>query len=270
MTSDSQNNGVESQRQIKRGGGVLSKIFWLLLAVIAAGLIAFLSFIWLGKQGIDSTAETVVEIARAFKPDEVVETFEEWREMEASATDGNILEIVTAEATERFSRETNFEMFGTKLPMGTTISEINVPATYRYHIDLNDQWFVTTDGSRLLVLAPRVRPSLPVAFDSGKMEKKTKSGWARWDGQENLDELEKSITNKLALRSADESAIESVRDEGRIAVAKFVRTWLLSHDAWDIDQFKEIVVAFEGENLAAKSLSSRPVTLDLIKHEATQ
>tara|TARA_R110000850_G_scaffold17996_11_gene54614 strand:- start:668 stop:1510 length:843 start_codon:yes stop_codon:yes gene_type:complete len=244
-------------------GGFWNKVFWLSLAMIASGLVVFLSFVWMGKQGIDATSETVVGIARLFKPDEIVETFENWREMEATATDGNILEIATAEATEEFTRKTNLAMFGTTLPLGTTVSEITVPATYRYHIDISEEWFLATDGPKLLVLAPAVRPSLPVAFDTGRMKKKTDSGWGRWDGQDSLDELEKTITSKLALRAAAPDALEVIREESRLAVAKFVRRWLLSHEAWDMDQFEQIIVAFDGEDLSDHGLSARPATLIL-------
>lgn len=243
----------------RRGGRVLKSFFLgiLVLAAVGGGVFFFLA--WMSQKAFDNAKEEVVEFIRIFQPDVVIESFEEWREMKATGNDGNILEIATAEATEKFSRKTAVAMFGTNLPLGTTVSEITIPATYRYHIDLNGNWFLTSDGNRLLVLAPRVQPSLPVAFDTAKVEKKTKSGWARWDGSENLEALEKSVTSKLAIRAAQEEAIQKARDAGREGVAEFVKTWLLSEDAWGDQQFEEIVVRFEGEN--EKSLSSMPSTL---------
>ena len=237
------------------------KVFWLFVILIFSGLTVFLSFVWLGKESVDATTEAAVELLKAFKPDEVVETFEEWRDMEATATEGNILEVATATASEKFTRSTNYAMFGKTLPLGTTISEITVPATYRYHIDLNHDWFVTTDGARVLVLAPRIQPSLPVAFDTGRMQKKSKEGWARWDGTENLDELETTITSKLAIRASDQAVLGDIRDKSRVAVAKFVKNWLLSQEAWADGKFEEIVVVFEGEGEA--SLSSAKSVLKL-------
>lgn len=246
-------------------GSPWTKVFWLFVVLIVAGLVVFLSFVWLGKKGIDSAKEAAVEIAAGFKPEEVVETFEEWREMRATATDGNILEVATATASEKFTRRTHVEMFGRTLPLGTTASEITVPATYRYHIDLDDDWFVTSDGPRVLVLSPRIRPSLPVAFDTAGMRKKTKSGWARWDGTENLDELEKAITSKLAVRASDPEVLQEIRDESRVAVARFVRNWLLGQDAWAEGRFEEIVVVFEGEE--GKNLSNAAAALELGNEE---
>lgn len=156
-------------------------------------------------------------------------------------------------------------MFGATLPLGTTISEIQVTATYRYQIKISGEWSLSADGNRLLVVAPPVIPSLPVAFDTGTVQKKSKAGWARWDSQENLEELEKEITGKLALRAIDPLSISKVRDQGRLAVAKFVKHWLESYRAWDINQFEEIVIAFYGENLTGQSMNSLPSTLRINK-----
>jgi len=257
--SDEDNSEDTGSRGRGSGGSAWTKVFWLFVLLGVAGLAVFGSFVWLGKQGIDSTKEVAIEVVRAFRPEQVVQSFEEWRELEATGTDGDILEIATAEATEQFTRQTNLEMFGTKLPLGTTVSEIVVPATYRYHIDLDEDWFLTSDGSTLLVLAPEVRPSLPVAFDTGRMRKKTNAGWARWDGAESLAALEKTLTSKLEKRARQEEVLDEVREEGRLAVAKFVRKWLLARTAWGEDRFDEIVIKFEGED--GPPLTSMPPTL---------
>lgn len=256
-TSKTESAGADAKES--RGCGTL--VFRLAVFAIAAAAVIALSLVWLTGKGIDSGKETIFGIARMFRPDQVVETFEEWRELEATGTDGNILEIATATASEKFTRKTNVEMFGTTLPLGTTASEITVPATYRYYIDLNGEWFLTTEGSRILVQAPRVQPSLPVAFDTAGVQKKTKSGWARWDGGTNLEELEKTVTSKLAIRAASDEAIGEAREAGREAVAKFVRSWLVEKDAWGENRFEEIVVRFEGE--AEQNLSTMPATIRL-------
>ncbi len=257
MSEGAEVKGEEGGRS--SGGGFWRRLFFGITILAVIGVSVFYFLVWSSQQMFQSVKNEVTELARVFQPELVIESFEEWRDMEAAGTDGNILEISTATATESFSRKTSVAMFGTNLPLGTTVSEITVPATYRYHIDLNGQWFLTTDEKRLLVLAPRVQPSLPVAFDSGKMEKKTKSGWARWDGDENMEELEKTVTSKLAQRSVREDALDKAREAGREGVARFVKTWLLSKDAWGASQFEGIVVRFEGEN--EQSLSKMPATL---------
>ena len=229
------------------------------------GLIAFFGFLWMTKRTFEAGKETLVRIAEAFQPETITHTFVEWQEMTAKGTDGNILEVATAEATETFTQKSDLKMFNLVLPLGTTVSEISVPATYRYHIDLNGDWFLTTDGQRVMVVAPRVRPSLPVAFDTGRMKKKTKSGWARWDGNESLEELEKSLTGQLSERAQAPETIAEVREESRVAVAKFVQNWLMKRSHWNDRTFTEIAVVFEdelgGENKV--TVSNQPATLRL-------
>lgn len=232
--------------------------FWVFLTLVVASLVVYLTFLRQVERTVDKTTGTVdkvveaakdtaVEIVKLFKPEEVIQTFHEWRELTVQSGTGSHLEIATAEATESFSRTTNYEVLGKKLPLSTNVSEITVPATYRFHIDLNDEWNLTPDGKRLLVRAPRVRPTLPVAFDTAKVEKKTSNGWVRWDADDDLTELEKGITAQLAERAGSPETIAKIEDEGRLAVARFVRTWLLSRDAWGEGRFEEIVVIFEGE-----------------------
>lgn len=237
-----------------------AKIFYLFLVLIFAGLCVFFSFVWLGNRAINATKEATVEIIERFKPELVVSTFEQWREAKAEGNDGNILEVAVSRAEETFSRKTSLAMFGKTLPLGTTVSEITVPAVYRYHIDLDGEWFLASDGGRLLVLAPPLQPSLPVAFDTAGVRKKTDSGWARWDGAENLETLEKTVTAKLAERAAAEESIATAREAARASVAGFVKDWLVDQDAWGEARFEEISVVFEGEEA---SLSSQPPSLDL-------
>lgn len=240
----------------RRGPGTL---FWIFLTLVIAGLLVFFAPFWIARQGMKEMKETAVEVVKVFQPTEIVTTFNEWRELDATATDGNILEIATAESTERFTRTTNVAMFGKVLPLTTTISEITVPATYRFHINLNEEWNVLADGNRFLVQAPAVRPSLPVAFNTGGVQKKTQSGWARWDGAEHLAALEQEVTGKLAERAQQPATIEKIREEGRVAVAQFVQKWLLNKDAWGKGRFEEIVVVFAGEE--GKVLTSEPAAL---------
>lgn len=258
MSDPTEDNTPTASPAPTHGRRVPGTAFWVFLTLVAGALIVYFSFLRQVERTVDKTTGAVdkvidtakgaaVELVKLFQPEEVIKTFHEWRELTVASGTGSHLEIATAEASERFTRTTNFEVFGKKLPMSTSVSEITVPATYRFHIDLNDEWNLTSDGKRLVVRAPRVRPTLPVAFDTGRVEKKTSSGWVRWDAGDDLADLEKGITGELAIRAADPDTIAKIEDEGRIAVARFVRTWLLTREAWGDGRFEEIVVIFEGE-----------------------
>jgi len=53
--------------------------------------------------------------------------------------------------------------------LGTTVSQIQVPVTYRYQIALGKEWQVHLRNGTLLVIAPAVMPSVPVAIDTSRM-----------------------------------------------------------------------------------------------------
>jgi hypothetical protein len=192
----------------RRGPGT---VFWVFLTLVVAGLMVYFSWLWMAKRAVDSAKAVVIEIADVFRPDLVITTFNEWRELKVTASGGNILEIATAESSEHFTRTTNMAMFGKVLPLTTTISEITIPATYRFHIDLNESWTISPDGNRLLVRAPAVKPSLPVAFDTGGVQKKTTTGWVRWDTAGDMEALEKEITGKLAERAGQPETLAKIR-----------------------------------------------------------
>ncbi len=254
----------------RRGLSPWARVFWLLIVLVVAGLLVFGGFLWIAgrtidsvEKGMDSGKETVIGIAEAFRPETITETFVEFTEVVAKGNEGNILEVATAEATETFTRKTNLVWFDREVPLGTTVSEIRLPATYRYHVDLNEEWTLSAYDDRVTVVAPSLKPSLPVAFDSARMTKKTKSGWGRWDGDENLDELEKSLTGKLGERASDERTLDRVRDEARQSVARFVQRWLLERDHWNPDAYREIVVLFEDELSSTTSPGDLEPTLRL-------
>lgn len=227
--------------------------FTMSLALLAAGL-AFLYFVdrslEKGRKSIDGAVvaakDAVNEIASKFQPERVVATFHEWRDLTVTEGKGSRLEIATAEASERFVRSSDYRVWGKSLPQTKNVSEIVVPATYRFHIELDGEWQIEHRGNRLVVKAPPIRPTLPVAFDTATVEKKTTAGWARWDSAKDLEELERGITKGLEQRASKPETMARAEDAGRLAVARFVRDWLLSHEAWGQGAFEEIVVVFEG------------------------
>ena len=196
------------------------------------------------------TLDTVKAIANGlqgpFLESNIQETFQSTAFI-ASGNEGGILEVATANTTETFARKSELSFFDHVLPLGTTISEIQIPTVYRYHIDLNDSWQISTQQNKCIVVAPSIRPSLPIAFDTGKMKTKTSSGWARWDKHENLNALEKSLTEKLGKKSFLPKNIDQVRDSARLSVAKFVRNWLINQEHWSENRFTEIIILFPDE-----------------------
>ena len=157
------------------------------------------------------------------------------------------LELATLDSTERFKTKDQLKIWWDYVSLGTTTSEISVPVTYRYHLKLSDSWTLSISNQTCLVTAPRIRPTLPPSIHTGRMEKTTKNGWARFNATDQLDELEKSMTATLVQFAGDEKRLALVRDEARKTVASFVKNWLLKENQWREDRFHNVIVRFHDE-----------------------
>jgi hypothetical protein len=174
---------------------------------------------------------------------------------------GGILELASASTTETFSRTDSKTAMWDWVYLGTTVTEIKVPVTYRYHLLLSDPWKLDVMGSVCIVHCPSFKPSLPPAIHTDRMEKRAERGWARFNASEQMTELEKSITPTLNRYAANEKHMNLVREECRKTVAEFVRGWLLKEDQWRNDRFHAIKVIFADE--AATNIELAPPVLQL-------
>ena len=208
----------------------------LLLVLIGAGV--FLK-LW------SDSRQTVSDLAKNFATGRITTTFIEDIPV-ITSTHGNVLELATTRSVETFDREDARNSFWDKVYVGTTTAEIRAPVTYRYHILLSDSWRLAARGNVCLVYAPAIRPSLPPAIDTSKMEKRAESGWARFDRQQQLDQLEKDMSGMLERRAKDAPHLNIVREQCRQSVADFVKNWLIERAQWT-NNFESIVVVFPDE-----------------------
>lgn len=159
-------------------------------------------------------------------------------------TVGGRLEVATVAARETLTRANSKVLFDL-IDLGTTVSEVRVDAVYRYHVEMARAWPLRIVGKTCLVRAGAVRPTLPVAFDTSTVERRTSSGWARFDKRENLRELESSLTALLAERAPLYG--ERAREAGRAVVEAFVLEWLVREQRWRRDPDHRVVVLFADE-----------------------
>ena len=158
---------------------------------------------------------------------------------------GGLLEIATITVHERFKRSDTKEFWG--IALGTTVSVIDVPVTYRYHIEMAREWPIYVKGKTAVVRAPDVKPSFPVAIDTARMEKYTQNGWARFNKDENLEALQRSVTPELYARANIPAVRQLAIDAGRETVREFVTIWLLKEQGFKRDPEHRVVVLFPGD-----------------------
>ena len=245
-----------------RPSHVLTTYRWPLVVIILAllALFAFLAFLWITKRTYDETlarggraGEYAVQkaeaVAEKFLRGNITRTFLAAIPEITSSGAGN-LELATSDQTETFRAEDEKSIFWDKLYLGKTVSEIRVPVTYRYHLRLSDPWRLDVSGQTCIVVAPGIRPSLPPAIHTDKLEKKSDEGWGRFNAREQMADLEKGITPTLGTYAADARHLALVREHCRKTVAEFVLTWLLKEEQWRTDRFHTIKVIFADETNA--------------------
>src|SRR5215470_18457294 len=197
------------------------------------------------RSAVREAADAAATVAERFKTGRITTTFT--ASLPRLEPGGSKLEVAAYEATETFTRSDERAIFFDLVPLGTTISEIRVPVTYRYHVRLDDAWHLDVHESVCLVRAPQLRPTVPPAIHTDGMEKRSEEGWLRFDGAEQMAALERGLTPTLSARAASPQNLALVRETARRRVAEFVRDWLLREDQWRDGRFTAVTVTFEGE-----------------------
>jgi hypothetical protein len=177
---------------------------------------------------------------------EVRTEISESKETHFIPTDGGYLEVARIKAFERFTRTDSRTIAGINL--GTTTSEIEVAALFRYQIAMEKRWPIECSIAKCIVRAAVVSASPPAAIYSDEMRKRTEAGWARFNKDDNLAALEKQLTQELDKRASRPANIAAATEEARRTVAKFVQTWLVSSGTSVGAKPPEIVVLFPGES----------------------
>lgn len=219
------------------------------LALVLVSLIGFLAYretLVQARRAAGAAAKVVEKAAQGLLSGNVTETFvSSIPEFDPDGA-GN-LELATLTATETFSRSDERKILWDTFSLGVTTTEIRVPVTYRYHLRLDDSWYLEIRGPVCYVRSPSVRPSLPPAIHTDRMEKRSEQSWLRFDADDQMTALERTITPTLNRYARDERHLGLVRENARRAVEDFVKTWLLREGQWGSDRVQLVRVVFPDE-----------------------
>jgi hypothetical protein len=160
-------------------------------------------------------------------------------------TPGGLLEVASVRSIEAFRRASTLRIAGINL--GTNVSEVRVPATFRYQAALGPDWRAIESGGKLVIIAPAYHPALPVAIDTGQLEVHTRTGWARFDGRDNEEALLRELTADLEAKATSPGYLESHREQARTTVTEFVTKWLITQERWKAVRPGQVRVYFADE-----------------------
>ena len=206
----------------------------LLLAALGIGGIIALGY---SEPTSESASSKILDAVRAAPRAEVI----------VLRTPGGLLEVSRMHTTEVFDATIKHSIFG--IAVGETMPRIRVPAVFRYHIELAPEWRVVRADGVFTIVAPRVKPSLPVAVDFSGMEKDVAGTWILlpFTSNDDLDALERGITAKLAQKAKSRDYIDRQREDARETVREFARKWLVSQSKWKRVEYEDIRVLFADE-----------------------
>ncbi len=173
-------------------------------------------------------------------------------------TEGGRLEVARIQAQEGFQTQQDHTVLG--VPVGSTVTRIRVPAHYRYTIELAPEWKLHLRDDAVLVIAPRIRPSLPVAIDTGRLEKEVSGIWSPFTGEAQLDRLQRTITRTLEGKASSAAYIDLQREAARTTVREFVSKWLLANRPAAAN--KPVRVHFADEPIESLGRVAPPERLD--------
>lgn len=230
---------------------VIRLLRWPVAACAVAAMV--LGLVWwslsqLERRARALTVETgrqVQELADAFRTTTITETFA--ADIPRLAPEGLKLQVAVLEATERLERRDARRAVFDLVPMGTAVTEIRVPVVYRYQVDLGGAWSLAVRDGVCQVTAPAPEPALPPAIDTAGLEKRIEGSWLRFDEQEVMAELERSLTDRLSSRAGHPERLRLIRETARSRVELFVRQWLLAEDQWGAGRIVAVRVRFADE-----------------------
>ena len=199
----------------------------------------------LPAETVRALGQAAGSIAERFRSGRITGTFTS--ALPRLAPGGTLLELTSVESVETLSRTDERRALFDLVPLGTNVTEIRVPVTYRYHLRLDDRWQIEVRNQSCVVFAPRIRPSLPPAIHTDRLEKRSTRGLLRFDVGAQMEALERSLTPTLASLAGRPDRIDLVRESCRRRVADFVRAWLLREDHWRQDRFTTVTVVFADE-----------------------
>lgn len=164
-------------------------------------------------------------------------------------TKGGLLEVSAFRASEVFDRTVTYWLKGVSIPIGKTVAHVRVTAYYRYNIELEPEWPIHRRDNQFEVIAPPVKPSLPVAVDLKTLEGDVGGTWIllAFNSDSDLKALQSRISEKLERKAGTAEYIRRQRDDARLTLCEFVNKWLVTQTRWKNESNRTISVRFKDD-----------------------
>ena len=153
-------------------------------------------------------------------------------------TKGGLLEVSKVVSTQSITK-----IFpGLFLDRSVTIT---VPATYRYHVELAPEWKFMRQDNVFVVVAPPIKPSMPVAINTAEMAITTNLPFGDAAKLQAAQQITPTLNEMFPAYMARQ------RGDARKTIAEFVTKWVLEQDQdkWKSAKDLRVVVLFPDESV---------------------
>lgn len=144
-------------------------------------------------------------------------------------TPGGLLELATLRKVEEFGWQVahTCPLIDCGELFGRTTSAVRVTAHYTYRIPLAPEWTLRPAGDHYELTVPPPAPSLPVAFDTSRMEIRTeKDSWLSPAAGPNREAVVRHLGDELARRAWRPEYLQKVQPAAAATVAEFAAKWM--------------------------------------------
>ncbi|MCH9651347.1 MAG: hypothetical protein K0U98_24185 [Deltaproteobacteria bacterium] len=222
---------------------------WVVIVAMAlgAGLYVFRSLWRMPVDAVNSgraALKDMMNVASAFSSGTVTTSFHSYA---TELSGGSFFQFAQLRQTEVFERSDEATTLWGNLQLPEVMVRATAPVEYTYVLDFNGPWEFHQEGSRVVVVPPRIEVNKP-AVDASRIEYEVRAGSLFRDEQQAIARLKDGIT-MLSFQRAKEN-IPLVREVGRRRVEEFVSVWLGSRFVDGEDVSVEVVFPDELEGEA--------------------
>jgi hypothetical protein len=159
-------------------------------------------------------------------------------------TSGGMLEVATVRHRRNFNLTNVLTVAGLRIPFCKATASYTLDVALTYRVRLARDWSALYRDKRLEITAPRLEPSLPVAFDTTRMRTALQECPFMPPGTQ--AQLLRLISGQLEKDAEGPAYLQLAENGGaRETVREFVRKWLVSQKAYDIPTDIPIDVTFQ-------------------------
>lgn len=164
------------------------------------------------------------------------------------ATNGGALLFGKTVQSNTFPTKQILTLAGIPIPVCSITASITVKSETNYFVQLEKQWktILRDSDKSLIVIAPPIKPLLPVNFDTGQL-KMLAQGCIFINKPKVLNDMILTISSFLAKNASSDSSIKFAREAGRKEVEKFVKNWIIRQKQYERASNYKIHVFFADE-----------------------